>query len=178
MDNHPARGPENASGTASAVGDSNAVARVLFVCMGNICRSPTAEGVFRDTLRTHAPELAVDVDSAGTHAYHVGEPPDRRACRAAARRGIDLSSQRARRVASDDFARFDLVLAMDEDNYRMLSDISPPRYRSRIRLFMEFAPEAGRRSVPDPYYGGSTGFEHVLDLVEEASLGLLAHLQK
>ncbi len=166
--------------------DSNAVAEaarsqpdwgVLFVCMGNICRSPTAEGVFRNTLRQHAPSLAIRVDSAGTHAYHVGEPPDVRARQAAARRGIDLSGQRARRVARADFAAFDLVLAMDEDNLRALSAMSPPEYRSRIKLFMDFAPEISRRNVPDPYYGGSIGFEHVLDLVEEAALGLLAHLQ-
>ena len=177
----PAR--ERGTGSGAAAGAADAVgsepsARILFVCMGNICRSPTAEGVFRDTLRTRAPELHVHVDSAGTHAYHVGEQPDRRACRAAARRGIDLSGQRARRVATADFSTFDLVLAMDEDNFRILSDISPPEYRSRIRLFLEFAPEAGRDSVPDPYYGGATGFEYVLDLVEEASLGLLAYLQR
>ena len=177
IDNHPERSPGGAAGGSTAAGESQPVARVLFVCMGNICRSPTAEGVFRDALRTRAPELDVQVDSAGTHAYHVGEPPDRRASRAAARRGIDLNGQRARRVTVTDFSAFDLVLAMDEDNYRILSSISPPEFRSRIRLFMEFAPEAGRNSVPDPYYGGSTGFEHVLDLVEEASLGLLAHLR-
>ena len=178
IDNRPEPGTEGAAGAAAAVGEAQPAARVLFVCMGNICRSPTAEGVFSETLRNRAPKLAVHVDSAGTHAYHVGDPPDHRACRAAARRGIDLSSQRARRVTTDDFSRFDLVLAMDEDNFRMLTAISPPEYRSRIRLFMEFAPETGRSSVPDPYYGGSTGFEYVLDLVEEASVGLLAYLQK
>ena len=178
IDNLSEQGAEGAAGAAAAVGKAQPAARVLFVCMGNICRSPTAEGVFRETLRKRAPEFAVHVDSAGTHAYHVGEPPDHRACRAAARRGIDLSSQRARRVTTGDFSRFDLVLAMDEDNFRMLSAISPPEYRSRIGLFMDFAPEAGRSSVPDPYYGGPTGFEYVLDLVEEASLGLLAHLQR
>lgn len=178
IDNRPEPAAEGVAGAAAAAGEAQSVARVLFVCMGNICRSPTAEGVFRETLRNRAPELAVHVDSAGTHAYHVGEPPDHRACRAAARRGIDLSGQRARRVIATDFSGFDLVLAMDEDNYRRLSAISPPEYQSRIRLFMEFAPDAGRSSVPDPYYGGSTGFEYVLDLVEEASLGLLAHLQE
>lgn len=177
-DNRPAREHGTDSGAAAGAVESEPSARVLFVCMGNICRSPTAEGVFRETLRTRAPELHVHVDSAGTHAYHVGEPPDRRACRAAAHRGIDLSGQRARRVSTADFSAFDLVLAMDEDNFRTLSGISPPEYRSRIRLFLEFAPEAGRDSVPDPYYGGATGFEYVLDLVEEASLGLLAYLQR
>ena len=176
VDNHPERGADGNIRTAA--GESPVAAQVLFVCMGNICRSPTAEGVFKETLCKRAPDLAVHVDSAGTHAYHVGEPPDHRACRAAARRGIDLSGLRARRVAPADFPRFDLVLAMDEDNYRLLQKLSPPEYRSRVRLFMEFAPETGRDSVPDPYYGGATGFEFVLDLVEEASLGLLAHLQR
>ena len=146
--------------------------------MGNICRSPTAEGVFKKILEGQAPELAIEVDSAGTHAYHVGEPPDPRACRAAERRGIDLSTQRARRVTEDDFRIFDLVLAMDELNYELLLELSPPEHHQRVRLFMEFAPQLGRRDVPDPYYGGSTGFEQVLDLVEEASHGLLAHLRK
>ena len=178
MDNRSGSERGTAAGAAEEAGAPEPSARVLFVCMGNICRSPTAEGVFRETLRTRAPDLNVHVDSAGTHAYHVGEPPDHRSCRAAARRGIDLSGQRARRVATADFSAFDLVLAMDEDNHRVLSAMCPPEYRSRIRLFLEFAPEAGRRAVPDPYYGGATGFEHVLDLVEEASLGLLAHLQR
>ena len=178
MDNRRAGERGKSAGTAARAGESAPSARVLFVCMGNICRSPTAEGVFRQTLQARAPDLNVQVDSAGTHAYHVGDPPDRRACRAAARRGIDLSGQRARRVSTADFSAFDLVLAMDEDNLRILSGISPPEYRSRIRLFLEFAPEAGRDSVPDPYYGGATGFEYVLDLVEEASLGLLAYLQR
>ena len=174
--NPPERGADAKERTAP--GELPVAAQVLFVCMGNICRSPTAEGVFRETLRKHAPDLAVHVDSAGTHAYHVGEPPDHRARRAAARRGIDLASLRARRVTPADFSRFDLVLAMDEDNYRLLRELSPPKCRSRVRLFMDFAPETGRNNVPDPYYGGATGFEFVLDLVEEASLGLLAHLQR
>ena len=174
--NHPEA--ERSADAAPAAGEPRRDWHILFVCMGNICRSPTAEGVFRDTLQQHAPELAIRVDSAGTHAYHVGEPPDHRARHAAARRGIDLSGQRARRVTRADFSAFDLVLAMDEDNVTVLSAISPPEYRSRIKLFMEFAPGTGCGNVPDPYYGGSTGFEHVLDLVEEASMGLLAHLRK
>ena len=161
---------------AQAAGEPRPGRRILFVCMGNICRSPTAEGVFRKVLRQRAPDLAIRVDSAGTHAYHVGEPPDHRARRAAARRGIDLSGQRARKVTLADFSMFDLVLAMDEGNFQVLSAMSPPEYQSRIRLFLDFAPGIGRRNVPDPYYGGSTGFEHVLDLVEEASRGLVAHL--
>ena len=152
--------------------------RVLFVCMGNICRSPTAEGVFRTLLEKHAPELEVHIDSAGTHAYHVGQPPDPRACRAAERRGIDLTTQRARQVAPDDFEFFELVLAMDELNAAALRERAPPEYHERIRLFLEFAPNAGRTDVPDPYYGGSVGFEYVLDLVEQASLGLIDHLRR
>ncbi len=151
--------------------------RVLFVCMGNICRSPTAEGVFRKLLAERAPELDVEIDSAGTHGYHAGAPPDPRACRAAERRGVDLKRLRARRVTDADFERFELVLAMDEQNLQFLLEACPAEYRGRIRLFMEFAPHLERRDVPDPYYGGSSGFEHVLDLVEEAAAGLLEHLR-
>jgi protein-tyrosine phosphatase len=152
--------------------------RVLFVCMGNICRSPTAEGVFRKLLEIRAPELRVEVDSAGTHAYHLGHAPDPRACRAAERRGIDLTKRRARRVAVEDFERFELVLAMDELNRAQLVELSPPEYHERIRLFLEFAPDLKRLDVPDPYYGGANGFEYVLDLVEHASIGLIEHLRR
>ena len=151
--------------------------RVLFVCMGNICRSPTAEGVFRKLLAERAPELDVDIDSAGTHGYHDGAPPDPRACRAAERRGIDLKPLRARRVTERDFEEFELVLAMDEQNREFLLEVCPVEHRHRIRLLLEFAPHLERREVPDPYYGGNTGFEHVLDLVEEAAAGLLEHLR-
>ena len=151
--------------------------RVLFVCMGNICRSPTAEGVFRKLLAERAPELDVLVDSAGTHEYHTGHPPDPRAIRAAERRGVDITGLRARRVAERDFEHFELVLAMDQLNRHTLLERSPSQYHDRIRLFLEFAPELGRLDVPDPYYGGSTGFEYVLDLVEEASAGLIEHLK-
>jgi protein-tyrosine phosphatase len=152
--------------------------RILFVCMGNICRSPTAEGVFRKVIAEHAPDLSVTIDSAGTHAYHVGEPPDPRAVRAAQRRGVDISSLRARVVVPEDFGRFDLLLAMDELNIAMLHDLAGTEHQQRVRLFLDFAPGAGRTAVPDPYYGGSNGFEYVLDLVEEASMGLLRHLQE
>jgi protein-tyrosine phosphatase len=145
--------------------------------MGNICRSPTAEGVFRKVWQERAPDLRLVLDSAGTHAYHLGEPPDPRAQRAALRRGIDLSDRRARRIEAEDFERFDLVLAMDEANLNALRELCPPERRERVRLFLEFAPAAGRRDVPDPYYGGSNGFEYVLDLVEEASIGLLDELR-
>jgi len=151
---------------------------LLFVCMGNICRSPTAEAVFRKVWQERAPELELRIDSAGTHAYHVGEPPDPRAQRAAARRGIDLSGQRARRVHVQDFDRFDLVLAMDLLNVELLRELAPPEHHRRIRLMLEFAPHLGRTEVPDPYYGGSNGFEQVLDLVEEASIGLLEHVRE
>jgi len=150
--------------------------RILFVCMGNICRSPTAEGVFRKLVQQRAPHLQVEIDSAGTHAYHVGEPPDRRAIAAAARRGIDLSGLRARMVNDSDFEGFDLLVAMDKLNREVLLDRSPDEYRGRVRLMLEFAPTTDVEDVPDPYYGGPVGFEQVLDLVEEASKGLLDEL--
>jgi protein-tyrosine phosphatase len=146
---------------------------VLFVCMGNICRSPTAEGVFRRLVAERAPELAIEIDSAGTHDYHVGEAPDRRAIAAAARRGIDLSSLRARVVEESDFERFDLLIAMDRLNHATLLDRSPTQYRERVRLFLEFAPAIDEEDVPDPYYGGPVGFERVLDLAVVAAQGLL-----
>lgn len=152
--------------------------RVLFVCLANICRSPTAEAVFRELLRREGSGLAIEVDSAGTHGYHAGEAPDERAVAAAARRGIDMTMLRARVVETADFDRFDLVLAMDEQNYRQLRRLAPASHRERVRLFLDYAPELGRRDVPDPYYGGATGFEDVLDLVETASRGLLAALRQ
>lgn len=151
--------------------------RILFVCMGNICRSPSAQGVFRRVLAERAPQLQVEIDSAGTHEYHVGSPPDRRAIEAARRRGIDLSALRARQVSVADFDRFDWLLAMDEDNLAELHRLAPSAaHCQRVRLLMEFAPSAARRSVPDPYYGGPQGFEEVLDLLEEAAEGLIAEL--
>jgi protein-tyrosine phosphatase len=152
------------------------VKSILFCCMGNICRSPSAEGVFRHVLRTRAPHLEIHIDSAGTHDYHVGEPPDSRALAAAHRRGIDISALRARLVADEDFASFDLILAMDEENRRTLQSRAHAQYRDRIRLLMDFAPAAAKRAVPDPYYGGAQGFEEVLDLLEEAAEGLLTAL--
>jgi protein-tyrosine phosphatase len=150
--------------------------RILFVCMGNICRSPSAEGVFRSLLSARAPQLAVEVDSAGTHDYHVGEPPDDRAIAAARRRGIDLSSLRARTVQAGDFDYYDLILAMDEQNLRELRRRAPAERHDRIRLMMEFVPASAVRAVPDPYYGGAQGFEQVLDLLEEAAEGLLSEI--
>ena len=155
--------------------------RVLFVCMGNICRSPTAHGVFARYLRERAPELDVEVDSAGTHDYHVGSPPDPRAIAAAARRGVDLTAQRARLVKVADFQRHDLIVAMDRLNREVLLDLSPAAYRERVRLLMEFAgvplDDGEQLDVPDPYYGGAVGFERVLDLVEQAADGLLAEIR-
>ena len=150
---------------------------VLFVCMGNICRSPLAEGVFRRLVETRAPGLPIRIDSAATHAYHIGEPPDHRAQRAALARGIDISGQRARLVARDDFARFDHILAMDEDNLRDLEEMAGevPECRAGMALLMEYAPDAAvrGRAVPDPYYGGSEGFERVIELAEAGAGGLL-----
>lgn len=153
--------------------------RVLFVCMGNICRSPTAEGVFRRLVEQYRHRLGdrvIEIDSAGTHDYHLGEPPDRRAITAAARRGIDLRGLRARQIEAQDFERFDLILAMDRENLSVLQALAPRDYHSRIRLFLDYAPDAYTREVPDPYYGGAKGFEEVLDLLELAAQGLLNEL--
>lgn len=149
---------------------------VLFVCMGNICRSPTAEGVFRKLVEDEGLSGAVEIDSAGTHAYHVGDQPDRRAQAAAERRGVSLSDLRARRVAPEDFSRFDYVLAMDRLNLHMLTEEAGQDYAERVSLFLDFGGGA-ESEVPDPYYGGSAGFERVLDLVEDASRGLLETLR-
>ena len=151
--------------------------KVLFVCMGNICRSPTAEGVFQNLLEREGFADFIEVDSAGTHAYHVGEPPDLRSQQAARSRGVDLSEQRARRVCKEDFGRFDLVLAMDRENLRILEQTCPIEHRDRVKLFLDYAFTTSKADVPDPYYGGGHGFEIVLDLVEEASQGLLASLR-
>jgi protein-tyrosine phosphatase len=152
--------------------------RILFVCLGNICRSPTAEVVFRAVAAREAPELVLEIDSAGTAGYHVGELPDRRTRQAAARRGYDLSGLRARVVEPRDFEHFDLILAMDRENLRALERRAPVHARERLRLFLEFAPDAGIAEVPDPYYGGPNGFEDVLDLIEAASRGLIEHLRR
>ena len=152
--------------------------RILFVCLGNICRSPTAEVVFRTVASRDAPDMVLEVDSAGTAGYHVGELPDGRTRQAAARRGYDLSALRARVVEPKDFEYFDLVLAMDRENLRSLERRAPAHTRERLRLFLEFAPQTGISEVPDPYYGGPNGFEDVLDLIEAASRGLLEHLRQ
>ena len=151
--------------------------KVLFVCMGNICRSPTAEGVFRQLVEQQGLAGQISVDSAGTHDYHIGDPPDARSQAAAARRGYALSSLRARQVTIEDFARFDYVLAMDEDNLSLLQQQCPDEYCGRLKLFLEFAKDRELREVPDPYYGGAQGFAEVLDLVESAARGLLEHIR-
>jgi protein-tyrosine phosphatase len=151
---------------------------VLMVCLGNICRSPTAEAVLRAIAATEAPELSLQIDSAGTADYHIGEPPDKRSQAAARRRGYDMAALRARRVEQADFERFDLILAMDRANLADLQRSAPRTHRERVKLFLEFAPDADTRDVPDPYYGGPNGFEEVLDLVEAASRGLLRHLRE
>ena len=145
--------------------------KVLFVCMGNICRSPTAEGVFNKLLDDKGTANRFLVDSAGTHAYHVGESPDNRAQQTADKRGVKLSNIRARKVSFSDFEQFDYILAMDTDNYQILLDASPDEYHHKIKLFLDFAPEHEENNVPDPYFGGQNGFEHVFDLVEDASQG-------
>ena len=152
--------------------------KVLFVCLGNICRSPTAEGVFTALIDREGLTDLVSVDSAGTGDWHVGDQPDRRAQAAAKARGYDLSMQRARQIKEMDFWDFDYVIAMDSQNHSDLSMMAPTNAQDRIRMFLSFAPKEGITDVPDPYYGGANGFDHVLDLVEAASLGLLQEIRK
>ncbi|WP_431685893.1 low molecular weight protein-tyrosine-phosphatase [Hahella sp. NBU794] len=150
---------------------------ILFVCMGNICRSPTAHGVFEAFLQRAGLTDCVEVDSAGTGGWHAGELPDRRAREFAGKRGYSLEHIRARQVTPDDFEQFDLVLAMDRDNLANLQHICPQKHQSKVKLFLDFASSSDEREVPDPYYGGPQGFEHVLDLVEDACQGLVEHVQ-
>ena len=149
---------------------------VLFVCMGNICRSPTAEGVFRKLHRELAPRLALHIDSAGTHAYHIGETPDPRSQAAARLRGVDISNHRCRQVELQDFERFDYVLAMDRENLARLRQLRPKDGKAELRLLLEYAPDFRSKEVPDPYYGSRGGFEEVLDLVELGGRGLMADI--
>lgn len=149
---------------------------VLFVCTGNICRSPTADGVFRKMIGKAGLEGRVLVDSAGVSGWHQGEAPDARSQEAAQKRGYDLSGLCARAVATEDFSKFDLLLAMDRGHENSLIALAPPAERGKVRLFMSFAPQLGVAEVPDPYYGGRDGFSHVLDLVEAACQGLLDHV--
>jgi len=146
---------------------------ILFVCMGNICRSPTAEGVFARLIAEQGLKEKIGIDSAGTHAYHTGEAPDFRAQKSAEARGIDISGLRARKATAKDFENFDYVIAMDYDNLSHLESICPEEHLSKLSLFLEFGSQSDVKEVPDPYYGGPLGFERVLDLVEDASMGLL-----
>ena len=152
--------------------------KVLFVCMGNICRSPTAQGVFERLVQSQGLADRILIDSAGTHAYHVGNPPDKRSQAAAKNRGLDLSGQRARKVTSEDIEEFDYVLAMDRTNLEDLKDLLAVSQQERVRLFMTFAEHWNVVEVPDPYYGGERGFERVLDMVEDAAAGLLDHIRR
>ena len=150
--------------------------KVLFVCMGNICRSPTAEGVFRQVVEEAGLSMQIEVDSAGTSDYQKGGPPDKRAQQAAQRRGYKLARLKARQVRPQDFHEFDHILVMDKKNLRDLNAIYPSGAQAKVSLFLEYAQNSELREVPDPYYGGPQGFELVLDLVEDAAQGFLQHL--
>jgi protein-tyrosine phosphatase len=149
---------------------------VLFVCLGNICRSPTAHGVFETLVASRNLEHAINVDSCGTGDWHIGHAPDRRAAAEARRRGYELDHLRARQVVPGDFDRFDYILAMDRVNLADLQVMEPPGYQGYLGLFLSFAPQSGVAEVPDPYYGAEDGFSQVLELVETASEGLLEEI--
>jgi protein-tyrosine phosphatase len=151
---------------------------ILFICMGNICRSPTAEAVFRHIVERAGLSEHIHIDSAGTHDYHIGAAPDGRTQQAALQRGYDMSALRGRQVEVGDFGHFDYVLAMDDANISILKRLRPRDAQSHLGLFLEFAEKHDDREVPDPYYGGAQGFEHVLDLVEDAASGLLKHIKQ
>ena len=150
--------------------------RILFVCLGNICRSPMAEGVFRALVEEEGLAHRFEIDSAGLGAWHLGQAPDERAQAAARKRGIDISGQSARQVQDEDFDRFDLLLVMDRSNFSELKRRAPAASHAKIHPFLDFAPKAGTKDVPDPFYSGADGFDHALDLIEEAARGLLASL--
>ena len=151
---------------------------ILFVCMGNICRSPTAHGVMRKLLEDEGGSLNIELDSAGTHAWHVSEAPDPRAQRAALARDVDISDLHARAVETSDFHEFDYILAMDHDNLANLDKIRPPNSTAIVALMLSYAEKNSFQEVPDPYYGGKEGFERVLDMLEDASRGLLTELRQ
>lgn len=153
-------------------------ASVLFVCLGNICRSPTAEGVFRAAVEKEGLGGRIRVASAGLGNWHLGSPPDRRAVQAAQRRGYDLAKLRGRQVGAADFSRYGWVLAMDDSVMKALTEMRPPDYGGHLGLLLDFAPQLGVREVPDPYYGAPSGFERVLDLVEPATLALLEQVRR
>ncbi len=152
--------------------------KVLFVCMGNICRSPTAEGVFVKLIEEQGKANQFEIDSGGTHAYHEGEPPDIRAQKAAQARDVKLNHLKARKVVAGDFEDYDYLLAMDKDNFSVLTEACPEELRHKIKYFLDYAPQLNTREVPDPYYGGRYGFEEVLDLVEEAAKGFVTTLKQ
>ena len=152
--------------------------KVLFVCMGNTRRSPTAEGVFRAQAESAGLADQLHIDSAGTHDYHIGDPPDARAAAAAARRGYNLNSLRGRQVGEKDFVEYDMILAMDMENLSRLHDRCPPEQAHKLGLFLEHSKNFLQREVPDPYYGGTGGFETVLDMAEDAGVGLLEHIRR
>lgn len=152
--------------------------KILIVCMGNICRSPTAEVVLRTKVREAGLEKHVKVDSAGTHGFHAGEAPDARATRAAKKRGYELSNLIARQVTKEDFVHYDLILAMDWDNHALLQQLAPRQFHHKIKLLMSFATEHESAVVPDPYYGGADGFEVVLDYVEDACINLVDFVRR
>jgi protein-tyrosine phosphatase len=151
---------------------------VLFVCLGNICRSPTAEAVFRHYVESAGLSASILIDSAGTHDYHIGHAPDLRSQHAAEQRGYDMSSLRGRQVESLDFERFDYVLAMDKANLAILQYLAPRGCKKQVQLFLDYARHHKEREVPDPYYGGEQGFEQVLDMIEDAAQALLQHIQQ
>ena len=155
-----------------------ALIRVLFVCTGNICRSPTAEGVFRHLVASEGLQQRVLADSAGTHDYHVGEKPDRRSILAASARGYDLSGLRARQFSSSDFDNFDYLLAMDRGHLSILDRIAPAEHKKKIAMFLDFSRNYTGEDVPDPYYGGERGFERALDQIEDGAIGLLTEIKK
>lgn len=152
--------------------------RVLMVCMGNICRSPTAQGVLEHLAQQHGLQASITVDSAGTHSYHIGHAPDARSQQHAQARGYDLSAQRARQLQRQDFTDFDWVLVMDAGNEALARQLCPPEHQHKIRLLASFCQKHTAHEVPDPYYGGADGFEVVLDLCEDACAGFLRHLQQ
>ncbi len=151
--------------------------KVLFVCLGNICRSPTAQGIFEHMVKEAGLEDKIIIDSAGTAGYHIGVQPDKRSQAAALKRNYDLSAQRARKVEYEDFVEFDYILAMDESNFEDIKEIAPRELYHKIHLILDYG-SSGKKSVPDPYYGGEKGFELVLDLLEEACEGLLKKIRK
>jgi protein-tyrosine phosphatase len=151
---------------------------ILFVCMGNICRSPTAHGVFLQKVKDRGLVHQIQVDSAGTHNYHPGNPPDERSQAHAVKRGYDLSALRARQISDSDFERHDLIMAMDWDNLALIQEECPAEHLGKVRRLTEFCLKHDSPVVPDPYYGGKDGFEHVLDLVEDACEGLLRYVER